>query len=90
MWMRSKLNLLDPENHKYEGVWLERGAQKAATVYNEFTYKIERENRFLQMLHMGVSEIRDLELKALGKLKVREKEKASKAHRTNLVGYMLT
>ena len=54
IWMRSKLNLVDPEDNKNEGIWLDRGADQAAKVYDEFTYKIERENRFLQMLHLGV------------------------------------
>ena len=89
IWMRSKLNLVDPEDNKNEGIWLDRGADQAAKVYDEFTYKIERENRFLQMLHLGVQEIRDIELKAEGK-PVFWKEKASMDHRTNLVGYMLT
>ena len=53
MWMGSKLNILNDtdRHHLHDGVWLNRGVVQAANVYEEFTYKIERENRFLQMLH---------------------------------------
>ena len=74
-----------------QGVWINRDFDKASKIYEEFTYKVERENRFLTMLHLAVSEIRKYEEKAKGESsKLDEARKASEAYRTNLIGYMLT
>ena len=89
-WMQTKLNVFDPENHINPGVWIERGAETASKIYEEFVYKVERENRFLQMLHLGVAEIRKLETQAETESKLDDARKASEHYRTNLVGYMLT
>ena len=89
-WMQTKLNVFDPENHINPGVWIDRGAEKASKIYEEFVYKVERENRFLQMLHLGVAEIRKLETQAETESKLNDARKASEHYRTNLVGYMLT
>ena len=88
--MQSKLNLLSPERNVNQGVWIDRDFDTAKKVYDEFVYKIERENRFLQMLHLGVADIRILEQKARGVDKLSAAKEASMEYRTNLVGYMLT
>ena len=73
-----------------DGVWVDRGADVASKIYEEFVYKIERENRFLQMLHLGIAEIRETESKFPPDSKVVRAREASKLYRTNLIGYMLT
>lgn len=61
-WMHCNLNIMNPENHVNQGIWIDRNFEKATKVYEEFSYKLERENRFLSMLHLAVDEIRKVEL----------------------------